>query len=61
MRMKKNQIEKLRSRSVSHSDFVPFKVELSHRFIEDLKKLSNAYKLLTKDKPPQHLKAIGIG
>lgn len=28
--------------------FVPFKVELSNLFIEDLKKLSYAFKLLTK-------------
>ncbi|MFV5697176.1 hypothetical protein ACM55H_02300 [Flavobacterium sp. ZT3R17] len=32
--------------------FVPVTVELSNLFIEDLKKLSHAYKLLTKDKTP---------
>lgn len=32
--------------------FVPFTIELSNLFIQDLKKLSHAYKLLTRDKTP---------
>jgi len=37
MRMKKNQSEKLRSRSVSQSDFVPLAGLTSKRFLMDLK------------------------
>jgi len=37
MRMKKNQSEKLRSRSVSHSDFVPLAGLTSNQFLVDLK------------------------
>jgi len=38
---------------------VPFKFELSNHFIEDLKKLSNAYQRLSKGRklPDNHIKA----
>ena len=38
MRMKKNQSSKLRYRSVSHSDFIPFGLDLSN-FLDDFQKL----------------------